>query len=106
MNNKTHTIYLFVILMSIKGLFAFDTSLNLPNFDEIIQSGAVGGKDMDNSGEIVVSFEKDRGVPKISNSGQVSVDFVNEEIKSVLRYVAELYDLNIIISLVKRSVVI
>ncbi len=83
--------------MSIKGLFAFDTSLNLPNFDEIIQSGAVGGKDMDNSGEIVVSFEKDRGVPKISNSGQVSVDFVNEEIKSVLRYVAELYDLNIII---------
>ena len=85
--------------MSFRGMFAFDASLNLPNFDELIHSSdpikdKVGGN---NTGEIVVSFEKDKSVPKFSTSEQVSVDFVNEEIKSVLRYIAELYDLNIII---------
>lgn len=97
MNNIKHTIYLLATFMSIKGLLAFDTSLNLPNFDEIIHSEPLRGKNVDTSGEIVVSFEKDKSVPKFSSSEQVSVDFVNEEIKSVLRYVAELYDLNIII---------
>lgn len=90
--------YLLATFMSFNGLLAFDTSLNLPNFDEIIRSNNFNGKDIvDSPSEIVVSFEKDKVVPKIATSEQVSVDFVEEEIKSVLRYVAELYDLNIII---------
>lgn len=34
---------------------------------------------------------------KISEREQISIDFVNEDVKQVLRYVAELYDLNIVI---------
>ena len=96
MNNRKYTIYLFLTLMSFKCLLALDTSLNLPHFDEFIRADAIRDKDTNNPGEIVVSFENDKSIPKFSTSDQVSVDFVNEEIKSVLRYVAELYDLNII----------
>ena len=97
MNNKTRTIYCIITLISLGSLLAFDASLNLPNFDEIMNSNSSNEEDSKSSGEIVVSFEKDKDIPKFTTSDQVSVDFVNEEIKSVLRYVAELYDLNIII---------
>lgn len=100
MNTKKYTIYILLTLLGVQGMHGFDNSLNLPNFDEIIHSGFNKETDLgpsDNSGEIVVHFNNDKGVPKFTTSEQVSVDFVNEEIKSVLRYIAELYDLNIII---------
>jgi type IV pilus assembly protein PilQ len=46
---------------------------------------------------IVVTF-KDTSTNKVVDGEEhISVDFINEDIKQVLRYVAELYDLNIII---------
>ena len=84
-------------LMSAQGLWASDKSLEIPNFNEIMNSGIESDKNFDNSEGILVSFEKDKTVPKFTTSEQVSVDFINEEIKNVLRYTAELYDLNIII---------
>ena len=97
MNIHKRAIYILITLMSAQGLWASDKSLEIPNFNEIMNSGIESDKNFDNSEGILVSFEKDKTVPKFTTSEQVSVDFINEEIKNVLRYTAELYDLNIII---------
>ena len=92
-------------------LFGIDTSLKLPSFEDLKKSServqksvqnAIDSLDKDDKfsdfENIVVSFDDDdKKVPKIISSDQVSVDFINEDIKSVLRYISELYDLNIII---------
>lgn len=82
--------------------FGLDTSLNLPSFDDIQKS--INEKDAPIQNEldkptenIVITFNDDKKVPEISSSDKVSVDFINEDIKNVLRYISELYDLNIII---------
>ena len=75
-----------------------DNSLELPDFNDVIRKNGVEENGLSGVGDqIVVRFEDDKKIPKISTSDQVSVDFVNEDIKSVLRYISELYDLNIII---------
>lgn len=88
-------------------LLGFDASLKLPSFEDLKKASESVQKTIDvldkgdnkSSGfeNIVVSFDDDKKVPKITSSDQVSVDFINEDIKSVLRYISELYDLNIII---------
>lgn len=88
-------------------LLGIDTSLRLPSFEDLKKTSEKIQKTIDSldkkdkiSGfeNIVVSFDdEDKKVPKITSSDQVSVDFINEDIKSVLRYISELYDLNIII---------
>ena len=86
--------------MGVRGMYAFDNSLNIPSFNEVIPTDTNKGQNVDTadtSGEIVVSFGKGKTPPRFSTSEQVSVDFINEDVKSVLRYIAELYDLNIII---------
>lgn len=93
MNIATLTIYTLVILMGFGSLFAATNSGN----SSTAQPNTVQKKNTDDPKEIIVRFEKDKTVPDIPTSERVSVDFVNEEIKNVLRYTAELYDLNIII---------
>lgn len=86
--------------MGVRGMYGFDNSLNIPSFNEVIPTDTNKGQNVDTadtSGEIVVSFGKGKTPPRFSTSEQVSVDFINEDVKSVLRYIAELYDLNIII---------
>lgn len=53
-----------------------------------------------NPNDVIVVFEDDgkqKNKPAVAKTEQISVDFVNEDIKQVLRYVSELYDLNIVI---------
>lgn len=88
-------------------LLGIDTSLRLPSFEDLKKTSERIQKTIDSLDKeekstsfenIVVSFDdEDKKVPKITSSDQVSVDFINEDIKSVLRYISELYDLNIII---------
>ncbi|MGX8716391.1 MAG: type II secretion system protein GspD, partial [bacterium] len=104
MNTKKYTIYILLTLLGAQGLLAFDNSIPIPDLNEIMKASVYdknfdigNNKNFDNPEGILVSFEKDKTVPKFKTSEQVSVDFINEEIKNVLRYTAELYDLNIII---------
>ena len=101
MRTKKYAICILLALMGAQqGVYAFDNSLNIPSFKEVIPTDTNKGQNVDpedTSGEIVVSFGKSKTAPRFSTSEQVSVDFINEDVKSVLRYVAELYDLNIII---------
>ena len=97
MNKYPYIIYFLIIVLGLKSLYAFDNSLNLSKFDEIVHPSTAEENTFNEPDEIVVRFEKDKNTPKFLPSEQVSVDFVNEDIKSVLRYIAELYDLNIVI---------
>lgn len=103
---KKHIIIIYTLSAINNLLFGIDASLNLPSFEDLKKTSERVQKTIDaldqedkNSGfeNIVVSFDNDKKVPKITSSDQVSVDFINEDIKSVLRYISELYDLNIII---------
>lgn len=76
-------------------LFA-DGNIGFPSFDELKQSAEKTKDDILGADRIMVSFEEKK-LPHVKKSDQVSIDFQNEDIKSVLRYIAELYDLNIIV---------
>ncbi len=84
---------------------ARDPIFNLPSFDELKEVKETPNNEqydkeqIFSSGNIVVTFDDDKEVPDIraGNSSRVSVDFIDEDIKQVLRYISELYDLNIII---------
>lgn len=84
--------------------------LDLPTFTKLIKPGESSNKEdqlFDNKNapesteeknhNLVVTFKNDNVSKILQEAEQVSVDFVNEDIKQVLRYIAELYDLNIII---------
>ena len=92
----------------------FNLKAPLPSFADLnqtiqtpkdnAQSDISSDANLDNN--IVVTF-KDNPPATKTNGDFISVDFVNEDIKQVLRYVSELYDLNIIIpSTLKGSVTI
>lgn len=98
---KRLIILVCAIIVGIHLEGAIDTSLRLPSFAEIqknlnaekqnrVDDGAV-------SESVTVRFVDEKTVPQFETSGQVSVDFMNQDIKSVLRYISELYDLNIVI---------
>ncbi|MDR0647645.1 MAG: hypothetical protein LBF43_04430 [Puniceicoccales bacterium] len=87
----------------------FDPQAALPSFSDLSKTISSGNQSTPPSvttnfndsskvdSNIVVTF-KDNQVDKVANSSEhISVDFINEDIKQVLRYVSELYDLNIII---------
>jgi type IV pilus assembly protein PilQ len=86
----------------------FDPQVALPSFSDLSKTVLSGNQSetplttnfSDASkvdSNIVVTF-KDNQTNKVVDSGEhISVDFINEDIKQVLRYVSELYDLNIII---------
>ena len=80
-------------------MFGINPDLSLPTFEELQKSVSHQSslEEKEHPNNIVVTFNDEKKVPQISHSDQVSVDFINEDIKSVLRYISELYDLNIII---------
>lgn len=103
-----------LLLMLTCGLQSFlqsakDSIFNLPSFDELKEVKATSNNEQNteqydkeqifSSGNIVVTFDDDKEVPdmRTGNASRVSVDFIDEDIKQVLRYISELYDLNIII---------
>ena len=101
---------LLMITCSLQGfLHAKDSIFNLPSFDELKEVKATPDNSQKaeqydkeqffSSGNIVVTFDDDKEVPDMrpGNASRVSVDFIDEDIKQVLRYISELYDLNIII---------
>jgi type II secretory pathway component GspD/PulD (secretin) len=47
--------------------------------------------------DVVVAFDNEDIDPKFDPNAQISVDFVNQDVKQVLRHISELYDLNIVI---------
>lgn len=103
---KLKTISLLIITCALQNfLRAKDSIFNLPSFDDLKEikeptnETQSGKEQFFSGGNIVVTFDDNKVVPDLrtGNSSRVSVDFIDEDIKQVLRYISELYDLNIII---------
>ncbi|MDR2769286.1 MAG: hypothetical protein LBB19_01880 [Puniceicoccales bacterium] len=87
----------------------FDPQVALPSFSDLsktVSSGNQSGAPLVTTNfndpstvdsNIVVTFKDNQTNKVVDNGEHISVDFINEDIKQVLRYVSELYDLNIII---------
>ncbi|MDR0392698.1 MAG: hypothetical protein LBH52_00485 [Puniceicoccales bacterium] len=88
---------------------SFDPQVALPSFSDLSKTVLSGNQSETPSvttnfsdaskvdSNIVVTFKDNQTNKVVDNEEHISVDFINEDIKQVLRYVSELYDLNIII---------
>ncbi len=100
---KLKSTFLLIVLFAVRSiLYSKDFAFNLPTFDDLKEVEQIPQDEKRESvpaGNIIVSFDDDKTIPDIrtGSSSRVSVDFIDEDIKQVLRYVSELYDLNIII---------
>lgn len=100
---KLKSTFLLIVFFTMqKFLHAKDFAFNLPAFDdlkEVEQIPKDEKRDSVPSGNIIVSFDDNKEIAeaRVGRSSRVSVDFIDEDIKQVLRYVSELYDLNIVI---------
>lgn len=99
----TNATLIFVFSCTRLWALGLDPSLKLPSFNDLKQSVVNNSTQAGQAGDgaeaenIVVTFNDSKKAPAPTKSDQVSVDFIDEDIKSVLRYISELYDLNIII---------
>lgn len=99
----TNATLIFVFSCTRLWALGLDPSLKLPSFNDLKQSVVNNSTQAGQAGDgaeaenIVVTFNDNKKAPAPTKSDQVSVDFIDEDIKSVLRYISELYDLNIII---------